>query len=130
DAGFEVSGTATTDQDLMLQFKTSWQMADDFALAQISATFYFDGMQIGAIGDMSFGVVFPQQRTNTFIEHVHAGDSYTFAAQALALTSGSHSAYATVEAQSLTPEPGSEFLVGFACLAYGLCRCGRIRHGD
>jgi len=44
NAGFEVSGVATQDGLLPLNFVTHWDLLTDVSIAQISVTFYFNGV--------------------------------------------------------------------------------------
>jgi hypothetical protein len=124
NAGFEVFGVAPQDGFLSLDFVTFWGLLTDEAVAQITVAFYFNGVQIGGFTQKHSGAggPFQQETISNFVQPVQAGETYSFAAQAMAEAGGSNSAQATVEVQTATPEPGTIFSVGSVCLGFCLLR--------
>ena len=127
-AGFEVSGVAAQDGFLPLNFVTFWRLIQDVALSEMSVMFYFNGVQIGGFSPLDdTHDTFPQETISNFVEPVHAGETYTFDAQAMAEVGGTYEAFATVEVQTAIPEPSTIFLVGLVCLGLCLVRARAIR---
>jgi hypothetical protein len=129
NAGFDVSGLAQQSGSLPLEFVTSWRLQTDDSFAQISVTFYFNGVPIGGFtkNQSGAGDTFLQESISNFVEPVVASEAYTFSAEAVAEVGPDfNSAFSTVEVQDAIPEPDTIFLVGFVCLGFCLLRARAI----